>query len=130
MTPVGRRPYIVILGGDADANLGDRAILKATIHELRQLQPRSRIAIVSSAGTTLGADVTAIPGALRGFSRLCVALARSDLVICGGGGLFQDDDSLVKMPYWCLRVLLARALSGRVVGYSLGVGPLQSFTSR
>ncbi len=130
MTAEGRRPSIVILGGDADANLGDRAILLATIHELRQLLPDSRIAVVSSAGSSLGADVNAIPRGVRGFSSLCVALARSDLVICGGGGLFQDDDSLVKMPYWCLRVLLARVLSGRVVGYSLGVGPLQSLTSR
>src|SRR5262245_45422496 len=130
MTPEGRRPTIVILGGDADANLGDRAILQATIHELRQLHPDSRIAVVSSAGSSFGAAVNAIPRGVRGFSRLCVALARSDLVICGGGGLFQDDDSLVKMPYWCLRVLLARALSGRVVGYSLGVGPLESLTSR
>lgn len=58
------------------------------------------------------------------------AAAASDLVLCGGGGLFQDDDSLVKMPYWGLRVLLARLLAGRVVGYALGVGPLQAASSR
>lgn len=130
MSCEGRHPYIVILGGDADGNLGDRAILQAMVHELRDLHSHCRIAVVSSPPTSLGIDVTAIPRGARGFPTLCVALARSDLVICGGGGLFQDDDSLIKMPYWCLRVLLARALSRRVVGYSLGVGPLRSFTSR
>ena len=130
MTSEGRRPCIVILGGDADGNLGDRAILLAMVHELRELHPRSAIAVVSSRGMPAGIDVTAIPRGPRGFPRLCAAIARSDLVICGGGGLFQDDDSLIKMPYWCLRVLFARALAGRVVGYSLGVGPLRSLTSR
>lgn len=121
---------IVILSGDADANLGDRAILQAMVRELRTIDPDATITVVSCPGSRLGVDVTAIPRGPRGFAKLCVALARSDLVLCGGGGLFQDDDSLVKMPYWCLRVLLARALSGHVVGYSLGVGPLRSFTSR
>jgi polysaccharide pyruvyl transferase CsaB len=121
---------IVILGGDADANLGDRAILQAMVHEVRNSHPSSMITVVSGPGSTSGIDMTPIPRGAPGFLRLCVALARSDLVLCGGGGLFQDDDSLIKMPYWCLRVLLARALSGRVVGYSLGVGPLRSLTSR
>jgi polysaccharide pyruvyl transferase WcaK-like protein len=88
------------------------------------------ITVVSSSVARLGIDVTTIPRGPRGFLRLCATAVRSDLVLCGGGGLFQDDDSLVKMPYWCLRVLLMRLLAGRVVGYSLGVGPLRFFTSR
>jgi polysaccharide pyruvyl transferase WcaK-like protein len=100
------------------------------VHELRSLHPRCTIAVVSSSGSPPGDNVTTIPRGARGFPRLLAALARSDVVICGGGGLFQDDDSLIKMPYWCLRVLLARVLSGRVVGYSLGVGPLRTVTSR
>jgi N-acetylglucosaminyldiphosphoundecaprenol N-acetyl-beta-D-mannosaminyltransferase len=127
----GKRPLrIVILSGDADANLGDRAILQAMVHELRSIRPTARIAVVSSPGSRLGVEVTEIRRGPLGFVKLCVTCARSDLVLCGGGGLFQDDDSLIKMPYWCLRVLLARLLSGRVVGYSLGVGPLRSLTSR
>jgi polysaccharide pyruvyl transferase CsaB len=127
----GRRPpCIVILSGDADANLGDRAILQAMVCELHSIQPNATITVVSRRGSDLAIGATAIPSGPRGFVKLCIALARSDLILCGGGGLFQDDDSLIKMPYWCLRVLLARTLSTRVVGYSLGVGPLRSLTSR
>lgn len=123
-------PRILILSGDVDSNLGDRAILQSLYHELRNIRPDANIALVSSCGERLGIDATFIPRGVRGFVKLCKETARSDLVVCGGGGLFQDDDSLIKMPYWALRVLAARILCGRVVGYSLGVGPLGSLTSR
>ena len=55
---------------------------------------------------------------------------KADLVICGGGGLFQDDDSLIKMPYWAIRLLLVRLLAKRVVGFSIGAGPLSHPVSR
>jgi polysaccharide pyruvyl transferase WcaK-like protein len=58
------------------------------------------------------------------------AAARADLVLCGGGGLFQDDDSLVKMPYWALRLALVRLFAPRIVGFALGVGPLRALFSR
>ena len=54
----------------------------------------------------------------------------SDLILCGGGGLFQDDDSLAKMPYWALRLLLLRLFCRRIVGYSIGAGPLRSRLGR
>ena len=52
------------------------------------------------------------------------------LTCCGGAGLFQDDDSVVKMPYWALRVAAARLLAPRVVAYALGIGPLDARLSR
>jgi polysaccharide pyruvyl transferase CsaB len=129
-----RRPdgvaSIVILSGDADANLGDRAILQAMVEEIHRLRPNARITSVSARTDAAAPGLATIRPGPRGFPALCRALAASDLVLCGGGGLFQDDDSLVKMPYWCMRVALARWLAPRVVGYSLGVGPLQSRSSR
>jgi polysaccharide pyruvyl transferase WcaK-like protein len=82
------------------------------------------------AGLAERLGVRVLPRGPGGFLQLCATAARSDLVLCGGGGLFQDDDSLVKMPYWGLRVALVRLLCRRVVGYSLGVGPLDAWTSR
>jgi polysaccharide pyruvyl transferase CsaB len=123
---------MVILGGDADGNLGDRAILQAMCREILALAPDARITVVSAAPERAvrdyGAAVVA-PG-WRGLLALCMAAARADLVICGGGGLFQDDDSLVKMPYWAVRAAAMRLLCRRVVGYALGVGPLRAGTSK
>jgi polysaccharide pyruvyl transferase WcaK-like protein len=48
----------------------------------------------------------------------------------GGGGLFQDDDSRIKMPYWAARIAMLRALNARIVGHALGAGPLDHVESR
>ena len=123
---------VLILAGDADGNLGDHAILMATCAALRAARPGVEISVVSDQPLRCRHDfeAAAIPRGAKGFLRLLAAARRSDLVLCGGGGLFQDDDSLVKMPYWALRTMLARLLARRVVGYSLGVGPLQAGFSR
>ncbi|WP_290650300.1 polysaccharide pyruvyl transferase family protein, partial [Aquisalimonas sp.] len=48
----------------------------------------------------------------------------------GGGGLFQDDDSRIKMPYWALRLLLLRHSNSELSAISLGAGPLHRRLSR
>src|SRR5690606_38055914 len=68
----------------------------------------------------------AIPRGPRGFFSLLDAARRADLVLVGGGGLFQDDDSLIKMPYWGLRVACVRLFARRIVGYAIGAGPLRT----
>lgn len=130
--PRSRRLRILILAGDHDGNLGDHAILQATCATLRAVRPETEITVVSDQPERCRRDfaAAAIPRGRRGLLRLIRAARGSDLVLCGGGGLFQDDDSLVKMPYWALRVGLARLLAPRVVGFALGVGPLRASTSR
>lgn len=126
--------HILILGGDADGNLGDRAILMSMCHALHSIRPDATITIISRhpgrAHADYGERVHVICPGISGSIKLCKAAARSDLVLCGGGGLIQDDDSLIKVPYWAMRILLMRALCPRVVGYALGVGPLKAGISR
>jgi polysaccharide pyruvyl transferase CsaB len=126
------QPRILILAGDADGNLGDHAILQASCAMLRRPCPGVAITVVSDEPERCRRDfgAEAVPRGLRSLQALARAAARSDLVLCGGGGLFQDDDSLVKMPYWALRVAMARLFAPRVVGYALGVGPLDAAVSR
>lgn len=123
---------ILILAGDSDGNIGDRAIVYATCQELKRLDPAVRITVVSgnpeADARYFGVDTIARgPKALAALVRRAMA---SDLVLCGGGGLFQDDASLVKMPYWALRVAFVRCLARRIIGYSIGVGPLDWRSSR
>ena len=123
---------ILVIAGDADGNLGDRAILFGLCRLIRERRPNASIAAVTSDPERLrrDLDVEGLPKGLGGLWRQLWAMRRADIVVCGGGGLFQDDDSLIKMPYWAARVLAARALSGRVVGTALGVGPLGAASSR
>ena len=123
---------VLILGGDAGGNLGDRAILESMCKDLRRVDPAVVIYVVASIPDQTGLfnDVKVIAKGPRGLLALCRAAMRSDMVLCGGGGLFQDDDSLVKMPYWAIRVLLMRIFCKRIIGYSLGVGPLRAGMSK
>lgn len=119
---------IFIVGGDADGNLGDRGILQSTCEQLRSLAPELAVTVISARpGSESYPGATTIPPSLPA---ICRAARRADLVLIGGGGLFQDDDSLVKMPYWAALTALLRTLCPRVVGHSLGVGPLGAASSR
>ena len=122
---------ILIVGGDADGNLGDRAILQATCRTILSVRPDVRLWVVTSdvasAGRRYGA--TGLPRGVRGFPSLVRAARRSGLVLFGGGGLLQDDDSLIKVPYWGMRLAVLRLCRPRVVGYALGVGPLAAASS-
>lgn len=129
-----RRPVrILILGGDSDFNLGDRAILTALCHCLAGNDRRPVALTVMSKPDRLppppGVAHTLHRGA-GGFASLLHSAARQDLVIIGGGGLFQDDDSRVKMPYWSARVAALWAVNPRIAGHCVGAGPLRHRESR
>lgn len=123
---------VLILAGDTDGNLGDRAIVLSTCLELRRHDPHARVTVVSGKpdADRVFFHAETVPRGLRGLGALAAAARGSDLVLCGGGGLFHDDASLVKMPYWALRLAFVRCFARRIVGYSLGVGPLNWLVSR
>lgn len=123
---------ILILAGDVTGNLGDMAIAQSMCAQFRSQIKGVHIALVADRekAAALFPGVEIIPRGVRGLVALMKAAAGSDLAVCGGGGLFQDDDSRAKMPYWGLRVALVRMLGAEVVGYCLGVGPLTHGLSR
>lgn len=123
---------VLILGGDSDYNLGDDAILTALCERLAAQRRHVDIVISGVAGRRLpGPTVRAVvPRAFRGLLPQVRAAARSDRVIVAGGGLFQDDESRVKMPFWALRLALLRAVGARVAGMAIGAGPLEHFEGR
>ena len=127
-----RGARILLLGGDTDHNVGDRAILAATA---RCLATHDALAEITAVGEPGMSD--AIPGIARWIRRGprgMAALARTafdaDRILVAGGGLFQDDDSRAKMPYWAARIALLRLLNSRIVGHSIGAGPLDHVESR
>jgi len=124
--------HALILAGDTDENLGDLAIVTATCDLLRSINPDIKISLVTSRPdrdrTRL--DIKTISRGISGLSALFRTARDADVVICGGGGLFQDDDSLAKMPYWAVRLAFVRAASGSIVGLSIGAGPLDYRISR
>lgn len=107
---------VLILSGDFEENLGDAAILAGTCRSLEALRPGVEISVAARDARREPREpaVRSVPRGLAGLPALAGAARRADLILCGGGGLFQDDDSLVKMPYWALRVAFARVLCPRL----------------
>ncbi len=71
-----------------------------------------------------------IPRGTSGIAGLCRAAVAADRILIAGGGLFQDDDSRAKMPYWAARISLLKSLNPRIAGHSIGAGPLRHVESR
>lgn len=123
---------ILLLGGDADNNVGDRAIQAALVRCLSLHDPSVEISIVGSPAMQREPhSVTqVIPRGAGGLRALLRAAATADRILVAGGGLFQDDDSRIKMPYWAARIALLRGFNARIAGLALGAGPLRHAESR
>ncbi len=131
---------ILLLGGDADANVGDTAILKSLYECIARSRPGVRVSVLSNRpgfaqllNSSVGRPpkgLSVLPRGPAGLPSLVCAAPAQDLIVVGGGGLFQDDDSRIKMPYWAARIAFLRTLNARIVGHSLGAGPLDHPESR
>ena len=114
---------IVISGYYGFDNLGDEAVLAATVQELRCRRPDAEIAVLSAAP-----DATARVHGVRGVARavpgaVAGALRGADLLLCGGGSLFQDATSW-RSPWYYLGVLsLGRRLARRTAVHAQGIEP-------
>ncbi len=116
---------IVISGYYGFQNLGDEAVLAATIDALRRLSPTLEIAVLTETpqDTSRAYGVDGI--SRRRLPEIVRALAGCDLFLCGGGSLFQDVTSW-RSPWYYLGVLaLARRFARRSSVYAQGIGPLR-----
>ncbi len=131
---------ILIGGYYGGGNLGDEAILAAILQDLRNLDPSLNYSVVSwdphltrkehEVGAVYWRDIEALVEASR----------KADLILVGGGGLFQDHWGLDPDTY--LRVnhggistygslpLLAEMTGTPCMLYGVGIGPLQSEIAR
>jgi polysaccharide pyruvyl transferase WcaK-like protein len=125
---------LLIIGGDTDHNVGDAAILAALCGAFVAAEPGVRITVTSvrpaSQAGLLPGVIAVLPKGLAHWATQLHAARAQDLVLVGGGGLFQDDDSRIKMPYWAGRLAALRAVNPQIAGHSLGAGPLRHAESR
>lgn len=123
---------VLLMGGDTDFNLGDRAILRAVCAALAAADPRLPLSVVArhDRDPPFRGTSAIVPRGPGGLGPLLRAARRSALIGIAGGGLFQDDDSRIKMPYWAARLALLRSSGTPVVGHAIGAGPLSHRESR
>jgi polysaccharide pyruvyl transferase CsaB len=105
-------------------NAGDEALLSAITSALKRVVGEVEFVVFSGAP-----DRTASLHGIRAVHYLNPLaiwreLASADLLISGGGSIFQDVTSARSLPYYISVVALARLLRRPVIFYAQGVGPI------
>ena len=134
------RPTILVAGYYGFGNTGDEAILQAILEGLRESSPGASPIVVSGnpASTTAQHRVDAVEW--RDVGAISQAVERCDLVIVGGGGLFQDHwgfdtETLLTPDHYGITFYAGPAALAALFGkplalVGLGVGPLRSPQAR
>ena len=130
------RNHIFLTGYYGFGNAGDEAILTAMLMHLRALQPDLRVTVTSGEPEKTAAqyDVKAILWT-HAFGIL-EAIRGADMVIIGGGGLFQDywgvdpnsflSDNHSGLSFYATSAILASLYGKPLMLYAVGAGPLLS----
>lgn len=115
---------VVLSGYYGFDNAGDEALLSAIKSSLHQLQPGVEITVLSGnphkTAQLHGLQAVYYMNPLQ----LIKELGQADLLISGGGSIFQDITSARSLPYYISVVALAKLLRKPVIFYAQGVGPI------
>ncbi|MDD4601534.1 MAG: polysaccharide pyruvyl transferase CsaB [Negativicutes bacterium] len=121
---------IVISGYYGFANAGDEAMLTAMIEVLTDLDPNMKITVISGNP----ADTSARHGVKSvyrlNYPEIVRALAKTDLLISGGGSLLQDVTSDRSLYYYLSIMMIAKKLGKPVMLYAQGIGPVRGSMAR
>lgn len=116
---------ILISGYYGFDNAGDELILDSITSEIRKNIPDTRVTVLSAnpSKTSLFFGVAAISR----WSPFAIikALLRTDLLISGGGGLFQDKTSSLSLYYYICIILLAKLFGKKVFIYAVGINEMK-----
>jgi polysaccharide pyruvyl transferase CsaB len=130
------RKHVLVCGYYGFGNAGDELILTAMLRELRALRPGLAVTVISGdpASTRARHGVDAVHW--QDVPAIASHVRTADLVIVGGGGLFQeysgiDPDSLFTDRHYAITFYAEPAILGALCGrpvmlYAIGVGPLTS----
>ncbi|MGB9866341.1 MAG: polysaccharide pyruvyl transferase CsaB [Bacillota bacterium] len=117
-------PRVVIAGYHGFGNLGDEAILQATLCEFRRLAPEVEFTVLSrDPAWTSGAY--RVRSALRIDPRQVIKeLRAAQMFLLGGGSLLQDMTSLRSLMYYAGLLWIGKKLTGKAMVFANGIGPI------
>lgn len=115
---------VLLSGYYGFGNVGDEAVLQAIIQGLRGQYPRIEITVLSAA-PKLTAEFNQVRSVHR-YHPLAVfwEMIKTDVLISGGGTLFQNVTSNRSLLYYLLLVYIAKLFQKKVIVFAQGFGPL------
>ncbi len=134
---------IFLIGWFGAGNMGDEAILRSELEMLSTSLPRAEFSILSFDPERTRKLTAHLPqvkhivrmGAKRDLYRsdvwgLLKTFRAVNVVIIGGGGLFQDLYNHYPIPFFTLMALWARLNRKQLFLYCLGIGPLRTWIGK
>ncbi len=125
---------ICILAFTGSDNTGDEAILYSVISTIKNTDNLISIFSFNTKKTESllknlsNGNIEIIN--IRNLKKVIQKIMESDILICGGGGIIQDQTSIYNLPFFLLGVLFAKTLKNKIVFYGVGVGPLHDRFSK
>ncbi len=121
---------ILISGYYGFGNVGDEALLRVIVAELRTRYPLATLDVLSETpeATAHTFGITATPRWDQHAIR--TAIERADIVLSGGGGLFQNATSLRSLLYYAGIVRTALRAGKRTMIFAQSIGPLDFWGKR
>ncbi|MEA4924837.1 MAG: polysaccharide pyruvyl transferase CsaB [Syntrophomonadaceae bacterium] len=111
-------------------NAGDEALLAAITSSIRKLQPAADFVVFSGNPKRTSALHGLRAVYHKNPLKVGWELLGSDLLISGGGSIFQDVTSARSLPYYIGVVALAKLLRKPVIFYAQGIGPINRAASK
>jgi polysaccharide pyruvyl transferase CsaB len=125
---------ILVCGYYGFANTGDEAILSVLLDDIRAVHPDATITVLAGSPDDIRGDHGVEGIHWQQVADIVEAARRADLMVLGGGGLFQDyhgvePDKILtprhgSIGYYGGFALLAAMTLTPLVGYGLGIGPI------
>jgi len=125
---------IFIVGNYGLKNLGDELILASIIYNLRKKFKNSLITVLSfdPQETTLQHKVNSIlnKNDFKNLINICKEIYKSDIVLCGGGGILMVIKSIRPVLYYFLPIYIAKVFLKPIFFYGVGAGPINTKLGR
>ena len=118
-----KNPRILMYGYFGAGNIGDEAILEIQIKILRELNPNIEISILTH-NEKRAKELNVKPYDFKDILKIINAIEECDLIISGGGGLFQDISGTCTPLYYGLIMYLGEIIQRPVFIFGQGFGPI------
>jgi polysaccharide pyruvyl transferase CsaB len=119
---------VLVAGWIGSTNLGDELVFAGLRAKLAARGAEVVAVSEDPAGTARAHRVAAVAG--RNPAAVLAAAGRADALVLGGGGLLQDETSVLNLPYHLARVWAARARRTPFAAVGVGAGRLDTAVGR
>lgn len=115
---------VIISGYYGFGNIGDDAMLRSVIDNLRLLKPEISILVLSKNPVETAKNYKVSTINRKNMFAVCSAMRKARLFIYGGGNIIQDSTSSRSIQFYLGTAWLAKKLGLKVMFYANGIGPI------